>query len=77
MTPKSGDGSLYLTCEDGSKHNKHAVAVIIGGSTGGNVTKTLSKTVSLFLTLPNFAINCKVTGKRINRGAEYGLEVSV
>ena len=51
MTPKSGDDSLYLTCEDGSKHNKHAVAVIIGGSTGGNVTKTLSKTVSLFLTL--------------------------
>ena len=77
MTTKSGDDSLYLTYEDGNKHNKPAVAVIIGGSTVGNVPKTLSKTVSLFLALPNFAINCKVTGKRINRGAEYGLKVSV
>ena len=77
MTTISGDESLYLTCEDGNKHNKPAVAVIIGGSTVGNVPKTLSKTVSLFLALPNFVINCKVTGKRINRGAENGLKVSV
>ena len=30
---------------------------------------------SLFLTVPNCAIKCKVTGKRINRGAGYGLEI--
>ena len=28
-----------------------------------------------FLTLPNCAIKCKATGKRINQGAVYGLEI--
>ena len=53
------------------------VPVIIGGRTGGHVPKNLSKIFYLFLTLPNCSIKCKVTEKRINRGARYGLEIPV
>ena len=36
-TPKVRDDSLYLKCEDGNKHDKYVVAVIIGGQTGGQL----------------------------------------
>ena len=49
----------------------------IGGHTGGHVPKNLSKILNIFLTLPNCAIKCKVTGKHINQGAGYGLEIPV
>ena len=32
-TPKVGDDSLYLKCEDENKHNKYAVALVIRGKT--------------------------------------------
>ena len=48
-----------------------------GGRTGGHVPKNLSKIFKIFLTLPNCAIKWKVTGKRLNRGAGYGLEIPV
>ena len=67
--------SLHLKCKDGNEHNKYAVAVMIGGRTGEHVPKNLSKIFNLFLTLPKCAIKCKVTRKRINRGAGYGLEI--
>ena len=37
----------------------------------------LSKICNLFLTLPNCAIKCKVTGKCVYRGAGCGLEIPV
>ena len=76
-TPNVGDDSLYLKCEDGNEHDKYAVALMIGGRTGGHVSKNLSKIFNLFLTLPNCAIKWKVTGKRINCGAGYVLEIPV
>ena len=48
-----------------------------GGRTGGHVPKNLRKIFNIFLTLPNCAIKWKVTGKRLNRGAGYGLEIPV
>ena len=48
-----------------------------GGRTGGHVPKNLSKIFNIFLTLPNGSIKWKVTGKRLNRGAGYGLEIPV
>ena len=54
-TPKVGDGSFCLKCEDGNEHDKYAVPVMIGGHTGGYVPINLSKIFNLFLTLPSCA----------------------
>ena len=62
---------LYLKCEDGNEHNKYSKDVMIGERASANVPKNLSKTFDLFLPLPNSAIKCKVTGKRINGAAGY------
>ena len=42
-----------------------------------DVPRNLSKIFKLFLTLPNCAIKCNVTRKRINQRARYGLEIPV
>ena len=76
-TPNIGDKNLYLEPEDGNEYDKNAMAVIIDGETGGHIPKNLSKTFERFLTLPNCVIKCTVTGKRVNHGAAYGLEIPV
>ena len=68
---------MHLKFEDGNERNKYAVAVMIEGRTGEYVTKNLSEILNLFLTLSNCVIECKVTGKRINRRAGNGLEIPV
>ena len=40
-----------------------------------HIPLAISKCISLFLTLPESFLETKVTGKRINRGGGYGLEV--
>ena len=77
QTPNVRDDSLHLKCEDGNEHDKYAAALMIGGRTGGHVPKNLSKIFNLLLTLPNCTIKWKVTGKCINRGAGYVLEIAV
>lgn len=76
-TPKVTDGSLYLKCENGNENDsdKYAVVLMTGGQTGCYIPKNLSKTVKLFLTLPNCVINCIDVRKRINYGAGYGLKI--
>ena len=39
--------------------------------------ENLSKIFHQFMKIPNCTIRCKVTGKRVNRGAGYGLEIPV
>ena len=73
--PKVGDKNFNLKWEDGNKHNKYFVAVTIGGSTGGHVPNISRKVFNLFLAFSNCTIKCKVTGKRINGGVGYGLEI--
>ena len=68
---------MHLKFEDGNERNKYAVAVMIEGRTGECVPKNLSEILNLFLTLSNYVIECKVTGKRINRRAGNGLEIPV
>ena len=43
----------------------------------GHVPKNLSKIFYQFIKIPNCTIRCKVTEKRVNRGAGYGLEIPV
>ena len=58
---------------------KHAVAVVRINSRNeevvvGHVPKLISMVVSMYLSLPRCTFSVEVTGKRINRGAGYGLE---
>ena len=43
------------------------------GRTVGHVPRNFSKTMRL----PGCSILCKVTGKRVNRGAGYGLKIPI
>ena len=43
----------------------------------GHVPRNISKFVYAFLQLRNSKLYCRVTGNRLNRGAEYGLEIPV
>ena len=43
----------------------------------GHVSLNLSKVLLNFLQLPNSLLTCKVTGKRMNKGEDYGLEIPV
>ena len=75
--PNVGDDSFHFKCEDGQEHNEYAVAVMIGGRTGGHFPKNLNNIFNLFPALPNCAIKCNVTGNRINREARYRPEIPV
>ena len=68
---------MYLEPEDENKYDKNAVAVLIDRITFGDIPKNLSQTSKGFLTLPNCTIKCTVTGKRVNHGAGFGLEIPV
>ena len=39
------------------------------------MAKLISMVVSMYLSLPRCTLSVEVTGKRINRGAGYGLEI--
>ena len=76
-----GDDSLSCKREDNSIHDENAAAVIhskhIGLHAIGYVPFLYSSTFKTFLSLPNHTMRVLVTGKRINRGAGYGLEIPV
>ena len=59
------------------QHDKFAVAILLEEKVVGHVPINLSKIFHEFLQIPNCTTGCKVTGKRVNRGAGYGLEIPV
>ena len=79
--PLIGDDSLHCKREDDNIHDENTVAVIHSNHTGphvvGQVPFLYSSTFKNFLSLPNHTIRVLVTGKRINRGTGYGLEIPV
>ena len=75
--PKVGDGDILLEPEETNEHDEFTLAVLSEGRTVGHVPRNFSKTMKLFMRLPGCSILCKVTGKRVNRGAGYGLEIPV
>ena len=76
-TPKAGDENFCLKSENENQHDKFAVAIVLKERIVGHVPKNLSKILHQFKKIPNCTIGCKVTGKRVNRGAGYGLEIPV
>ena len=75
--PKVGDENFCLKSENENQHGKFAVAIVLEERIVGHVPKNLSKIFHQFKKIPNCTIGCKVTGKRVNRGAVYGVEIPV
>ena len=71
-TSKVGDKNFCLKSENEDQHAKFAVAITLDEWIVGHVPKNLSKIYHQF-----YLIGCKVTGKRENHGAGYGLEIPV
>ena len=63
------------THDPGNKQDCNAVAVMYKDRVVGHIPLTISKCISLFLTLRGSFLETKVTGKRIKRGGKYELEV--
>ena len=63
--------------ENENQHDKFAVAIVLEERIVGHVPKNLSKIFHQFMKIPNCTIGCIVIGKRVNRGAGYGLEIPV
>ena len=80
-TPLIGE-SLLCKHEPANIVDKNAVAIIRTDSMGkdsvvGHLPENISKLCTLFLKVPNTGIRARVTGKRLNRGGGYGLEIPV
>ena len=75
--PKVGDEDVHLAPEEDNKHVDFAAAIFFKDRIFGHVPKNLSRVMNCFLKIPGCSIACKVTGKRVNRGAGYGLEIPV
>ena len=70
------EGKTYsCTREPENEQGCNAVAVRYEDRVMGNIPLAISNCIFLFLTLPRSFLETKVTGKRINRGGGYGLEI--
>ena len=74
-----GHQSLAKSCplkrELTNNYDRFAVAVLKDGEVVGHVPRTLSKTTSFFLRYDGNVVFCEVTGERVNRGVQLGVEV--
>ena len=74
-------GEEVLECFHEKENKTFAVAVYRNDLSRrinvGHVPINISKLLVKFLQLPNSFPTCKVTGRRVNRGAGYGLEIPV
>ena len=71
--PKFGDNDVEVKHEVNNEHDKFAIAIFHIKRIVGHVPKNLTKFFYQFL--PNCTIGYEVTGKRVNRGGGYGLEI--
>ena len=75
--PKLGDNEVEVKHEVNNEHDKFTITIFYSKRIVGNVPTNLSKFFYQFLSLPNCTISCEVTGKRVNRGGGYDLEIPV
>ena len=74
--PVSRDNLLFSEKEEGNEYDANVVDVVhdnlLEKRAVGYISKLLSKTMDMFLSLPKTRITCEITGKRVNRGVGYG-----
>ena len=75
--PLIGDESLICREEKGNEYDPHAVAITRNNVAVGHVPQNICDHFWKFLSLPKTSIRAWVLGKRVNRGAGYGLEIPV
>ena len=79
--PLVGDDSLICEPEESNEHDKYAVAIVFDDcllkKVAGHVPLYWSKLAFKFLQFRHHSICVAVTGKRLNRGAGLGLDISV
>lgn len=73
-TPSVGE-ILPVKRELTNEYDPFAVAVLKDGVVVGHVPRTMSKITSFFLGYDGNVVFCEVTGERLNRGVQLGLEV--
>lgn len=73
-TPSVGE-VLTVRRELANEHDRFAVAVLKDGEVVGHIPCTLSKLTSFFLRYDGNVVFCEVTGERLNRGVQLGVEV--
>ena len=74
-----GDDNLLCKQERDNKHDENAIAVFKCNGSGPRIVEHVpfcySSLFMKFLSLPYHCIKVCVEGKRVNRGAGYGLEI--
>ena len=75
--PKVSDENLELVPEEDNEDDDFAVAIKFEDRIVGHVPKNLSKIMNRFTKITSCSLRWKVTGKRVNRGAGYGLEIPI
>ena len=68
------DEILRLIPEPANSVNRNAVAVMKEGRVVGHAPYNLAPIISLFLRRDVYKAFARVTGGKVNRGADYGLE---
>ena len=80
-SPIIGEENLECRHEEKNKEDEFAIGVYRNDfqkeTLVGHMPRNISKFAYKFLKLPNLKLSCKVKGKRLNRGAGYGLEIPV
>ena len=75
--PKFGDTDVAVKHEEEDEHDRYAIAIFDNKRVGGHVPNNFSGLFYHFLLLPDCSIGVEVTGKRVNGGTGYGLEIPV
>ena len=73
----TGDGSLIWRKEKGNEYDPHAVAFTGNSVVVAGVPQNICDRFWKFLCLPKTLFGALVLGKRVNRGVDYGFEISV
>ena len=72
-----GDESLIYRKEKGNEYDPHAVAITRNNVVVGRVAQIICDHFWKFISLPRTSIRSRVLGKRVNRGAGYGLQIPI
>ena len=73
-TPAIGE-FLFLRREPDNEVNNYAVAVIKDGEVVGHIPDAITRVMSQFLLREGHSGSCEITGNRVNRGVQIGVEV--
>ena len=76
--PKLGDKDVEVKHDVNNEHDKFVIAIFHSKRILEHVPEKLEQILlSVFIVATLYHYSCEVTGKRVNRGGGYGLEIPV